>query len=277
MVRSELRSSFEVLFGFPRGGVYSGRSNRFNRFHALEASDEEEELEVDTTWLFSSLDACSVASFEESDAAVDDVQTEFEEADLEDECRHADSGSDELSDDCEFSELSLLLDDELWAHGKGCSFYQAELFSELFFSHEEQFGLGACVDEEKDEYLSIDPLDESEDGIFFDISEEEMDEVSSVAWFKEDEIEGIIEEMLTRFPRGGALGSATTAKKRQIQQLLDLIGEWGNSVPDTQDTQDTVDIGKMALSLRWMGKRGPRRRASLDLLLAFINSPFMKQ
>lgn len=45
------------------------------------------------------------------------------------------------------------------------------------------------------------------------------------------------------------MGSATSAKKRQIQQLLDLIGEWGNSVPDTQDTQDSADIGQMVQEL----------------------------
>ena len=50
--------------------------------------------------------------------------------------------------------------------------------------------------------------------------------------FDEKEIESIIHDMLTcHFPRVGALGSATTAKKRQIQQLMDLINDWGNNVP----------------------------------------------
>lgn len=224
--------------------MYSGRSNRFNRFQALEESEAEEE--ANETWLFSSLEECSVVSSEDLASLFEEDHEEVKEQEmLSEEVLHFLNHLEYEEDtgDLEIGELSLLLDHDLWAHGKGCSFYQAELFPELFFGCDEQISFGEDLEKEDEEYLSVKALDESEDGDYLDFPEDGVGMVLQKDVFDEEEIESIIDDMLTcHVPRGGALGSATTAKKRQIQQLMDLINDWGNNVPDTQDCDDMEKV-----------------------------------
>ena len=244
VVRSEHRPSIEDYCGFPGGGVYSGRSNRFNRFQALEESEAEEE--ANETWLFSSLEECSVVSSEDLASLFEEDHEEVKEQEmLSEEVLHFLNHLEYEEDtgDLEIGELSLLLDHDLWAHGKGCSFYQAELFPELFFGCDEQISFGEDLEKEDEEYLSVKALDESEDGDYLDFPEDGVGMVLQKDVFDEEEIESIIDDMLTcHVPRGGALGSATTAKKRQIQQLMDLVNDWGNNVPDIQDCDDMEKV-----------------------------------
>ena len=169
----EHRPSSEDYCGFPGGGVYSGRSNRFNRFQALEESEAEEE--ADETWLFSSLEECSVVSSEDLASLFEEDHEEVKEQEmLSEEVLHFlnQLEYEEDTGDLEIGELSLLLDHELWAHGKGCSFYQPELFPELFFGRDEQISFGEDLEKEDEEYLSVKALDESEDGDYLDFPED---------------------------------------------------------------------------------------------------------
>ena len=240
--------------GFPRGGAYSGIPNRFNRFSALSELVEDEEESCDSEVgdePDSGLSWDETHFFLESLVQCSDFEDEGEVSQHNGDDIHQSQGGDlsergdsaVLSEDSELlglEELTMLLDDEIWALGRGCSYYQPELFLELF--HEiDQWGdfFEPPLEEKEMHGLPCKSLT-FEDGLSH-LSCAGDDDFP----LEEQDIEGIILDfLLPGFPRGGALGSATTARKRQVGQLAEMLKSWGDNLACTQDNTDDGLIAK---------------------------------
>ena len=209
---------------FPRGGAYSGRPNRFNRFAELQELSDEDEVD--------GMHSVPELSMEEDTLLLDSVEV----------C--SEIGSDTGSEQEEHSELldsgdyEQFLLEVPWALGRGCSYYQQEFFRELFMGADlwlEQFpSLSQEIEgKDKDEY-------DQEEEIFHDLPfEEEQECVESPCWYDEEETNSIIDGFLHfGFPRGGAGGAASSGRKRQVSQLVELLQQWGETYAETPASQD---------------------------------------
>ena len=207
---------------FPRGGAYSGKLNRFNRFSILsegsdeDASSDEEDgqglSQEEATLFLDSIEVCS----ERSESS---QETESEDAD----------DASELLDEDTIGQIP-------WALGRHCSYYEMDFKGELFVTVEQWIGLADTFsDGPKGSGLGEkEPKAEDEEDEFYDLPfglELEQD-CFCVA---EDEEDLIIEGFLSSFPRGGAGGSATNSRKRQINQLVEMLRNWGDDYEASQD------------------------------------------
>ena len=209
---------------FPRGGAYSGKLNRFNRFSILsegsdeDASSDEEDgqglSQEEATLFLDSIEVCSERSIESSQ------ETESEDAD---------DASDFLEEET-FGQIP-------WALGRHCSYYEMDFKGELFVTVEQWIGLAETFSEEPKGcgLGEKEPKDEDEDDEFYDLPfglELEQDRFCVA----EDEEDFTIEGFLSSFPRGGAGGSATNSRKRQINQLVEMLRNWGDDYEASQDS-----------------------------------------
>jgi len=97
-------------------------------------------------------------------------------------------------------------------------FYTLDQWLELeAFESENQEGNGQDEKEEEEEFFDL-PCGQDTGGT---ASEEE---------------DLIIEGFLSGFPRGGAGGAATNARKRQISQLVEMLRNWGEDYEASQET-----------------------------------------
>ena len=223
---------------FPRDGAYSGRPNRFNRFAELqELSDEDME---------EGMESVPELSMEEDTLLLDSVEV----------C--SEIGSDTGSEQEEHSELMDSGDYEQfllevpWALGRGCSYYQQEFFRELFIDADhwlEQFPSSSQDIEGRDKNDQ-----DQEEEIFHDLPfEEEHKCVDSPCRYDEEETNSIIDGFLQfGFPRGGAGGAASTGRKRQVNQLVELLQQWGETYAETPASQD--DDGVTAVIRELQGR-----------------------
>ena len=195
--------------GFPRGGGH-------NSFEIL-ASDSEDGADSEDDFegmeAFLSLDACSecsACSFSglKLDEAADN---ETQDCSTLDEV-HMSKMTDGILDDWGLGE-ELLTEEEASSfllYGKSFSYYDSELYGELFFKDlGEDWGFGFPDD------FGDEPFDE----------EEEL----------------IINQFCGVFPRGGALGASSTSKKR-LHQLVELIKTWGDNAEEEEDSSEIQQL-----------------------------------
>lgn len=241
-------SGDKAFAGFPRGGAYSGRPNRFNfnRFAVLQESMENEENEENEN------DDSEAQCGDEGDFTRELTNEEVTQAlDSIEACSEIpsdDDWEDSLLDEAEWENLMTTVP---WALGGGFSYYQKELFGELFFPC-----LAEC-EEEFNDVLSVHSTSESD---FFDIHDEQS--------FLEEE--DIIQAFLTGFPRGGAGGSAATTRKRQINQLAEMLQSWGEAFAETQPDGDIQPFINEIKNMIETWEASPPTRASVCQQLAQV-------
>ena len=252
--------------GFPRGGAYSGRPTRFNRYAALSAEVDDSEGEEDGS---SDEEGAQEISQEDATIFLDSIEecSELASEDSENDRR------DGLSDD----ELTEWLDEEElaqvpWEMGKGCSYYEMEFKHELFVSVDQWMeevngsmvwpsGQGLP---EKDLQAASGEGEEE----FFDLPHDSGSELS--LW----EAESIIEGFLIGFPRGGAGGASTTSRKRQVGQLVEMLQNWGEEYEASQQQSD--DSVKKAVEelkdkMQSWGEAPPSKQEVLTMLQSMIS------
>ena len=280
----------DVMHGFPRGGVYSGRPNRFNRFKELEETsgsednsngevEEAQGLTFEETSLFmDSLEKCS------------DVSSSF----------YGEEGGDPVvvldsSGEATMDEMQLLRDEALWSYGKGFSYYQVELFHELFceatqWDKEAVLPTSAMVAGDEDgadlcddcSFLTPfeiggceDVLQDDDSHLFADADLGGMLHVEGPAMeYDFEDSEGIIHCFLQGWShlRGGAGAAAVNAKKRQVNEAMQELQRQFQNWTEETPTRDSLLQSLMKVIEVLQGKSGKgdmsRDRGTRDLEVA---------
>lgn len=133
------------------------------------------------------------------------------------ESENADDASDFLEEET-FGQIS-------WTLGRHCSYYEMDFKRELFVTVEQWISLAETFSEgpKRCGLGEKEPKDEDEDDEFrFCVAEDEKD--------------FIIEGFLSGFPRDSAGDSATNSWKRQINQLVEMLRNWGDDYEASQDS-----------------------------------------